>query len=76
MEDVFVRNDTTHDHMTRHCNDIHALIARNNMQACNVRFAVVKLYNHLSKLLYWNVTFVCFNGNLKKYIVQNDVKFF
>ena len=71
IQNLFVRNSTIHNYPTRQV--LHVPLARIELVARNVRVTGVKLYNHFISILDWNMTYLCFKGNLKSYIRQKDV---
>ena len=72
MHNIFVRNTAVHNYSTRQHNILHVPLARTDMAARNIRVTGVKLYNHFIGVLDWEMTYLCFKANLKRFILQND----
>ena len=70
IQNLFVRNNTIHQYPTRQ--QLHVPISRSNLTSRNVRVTGVKLYNHFFHILNWDVFYVTFKYNFKKYLLQND----
>ena len=70
IQNLFVRNNTIHQYPTRQ--PLHVPLSRTNLTSRNVRVTGVKLYNHFFHILKWDVFYVTFKYNFKKYLLQND----
>ena len=70
IQSLFVRNSAIHEYPTS--TPLHVPLARSNLSSRNVRTTGVKLYNHFHRILNWDVLYVTFKYNLKKYLLEND----
>ena len=73
MQNLFIRNNAVHDYSTRQHNVLHVPISRSNLSSRNIRVTGVTLYNHFYRILNWDVFYVTFKYNLKRYLLENDI---
>ena len=69
---LFEKNNTIHSYATRSQNSLHVPLCRGMLTSRNVRATGVKLFNYFNQQLNWDVLYVTFKFNLKKYILEHD----
>ena len=71
VQNLFVRNSTIHEYPTRKI--LHVPKPSSDLSARHTRITGVKLYNHFARVLNWDVFYVTFKFNVKKYLLENDI---
>ena len=64
VSDLFTRNNSVHDHITRQHNALHVPLTRSLLSSRGIRYTGVKLYNYFTKQLNLNFTYACSSDDI------------
>ena len=68
-----MKNDTFHEHDTRQKKQFRPPLARSNQRSRAMRCTGVKINNYFMNHMGYNGSFVMFEKEVKKFIIENDV---
>ena len=73
FNDMFIVNNSVHEHFTRQQNHLHVPRFSTNLMARSVRVVGVRIYNNFDIFVSINLLYDSYKHNLKHFILKNDI---